>query len=98
MKGRRIEPDDSSGPLFGFLAVACIGGSGNIAAIFTDTMDLVGPDGSSALEEGAGDGAMRFLQSECFLEINHCFEQRAYVDWKYRHLFDPVRTPPKPDR
>lgn len=34
-------------------------------------------------------------KTNALLEINHCFEQRAYVDWKYGHLIDLVRTPPK---
>lgn len=41
-----------------------------------------------------GDGAMR-RKANALLEINHCFEQRAYVDWKYQHLIDLVRTAPK---
>ena len=41
-----------------------------------------------------GDGAMR-CKANALLEINHCFEQRVYVDWKYRHLIDLVRTAPK---
>jgi recombination protein RecA len=41
-----------------------------------------------------GDGAMR-CKTNALLEINHCFEQRAYVDWKYRHLINLVRTGPK---
>jgi recombination protein RecA len=41
-----------------------------------------------------GDGAMR-CKANALLEINHCFEQRAYVDWKYRHLIDLVSTAPK---
>ena len=34
-------------------------------------------------------------KANALLEINHCFGQRAYVDWKYRHLIDLVRTAPK---
>lgn len=41
-----------------------------------------------------GDGTMR-CKKNALLEINHCLAQRAYVDWKYRHLIDLVRTPPK---
>lgn len=41
-----------------------------------------------------GDGAMR-CKANALLEINHCFEQRAYVDWKYRSLASMVRTAPK---
>lgn len=29
-------------------------------------------------------------------EVNHCFAQRQLVDWKYKHLQQFVRTPPKP--
>ena len=42
-----------------------------------------------------GDGAMR-CKANALLEINHCFEQREYVDWKYRELANLVTTPPKP--
>jgi recombination protein RecA len=41
-----------------------------------------------------GDGSMR-CKTNALLEINHCWEQRDYVDWKYRHLAELVRTPPK---
>jgi recombination protein RecA len=41
-----------------------------------------------------GDGAMR-CKANALLEINHCFAQRGYVDWKYRHLIDLVGTAPK---
>jgi hypothetical protein len=41
-----------------------------------------------------GDGAMR-CKTNALLEINHSAKQRAYVDWKYRHLADLVITPPK---
>ena len=41
-----------------------------------------------------GDGAMR-CKTNALLEINHCFHQRSYVDWKYSHIADLVRTPPK---
>jgi hypothetical protein len=34
-------------------------------------------------------------KANALLEINHCLEQQAYVDWKYQHLADLVRTPPK---
>ena len=32
------------------------------------------------------------------LEVNHCLDQRSYVDWKYEHLRNLVRTPPKARR
>jgi hypothetical protein len=41
-----------------------------------------------------GDGAMR-CKANALLEINHSSHQRSYVDWKYRHLAELVRTPPK---
>jgi hypothetical protein len=41
-----------------------------------------------------GDGAMR-CKTNALLEINHPSHQRSYVDWKYRHLAELVRTPPK---
>jgi hypothetical protein len=41
-----------------------------------------------------GDGAMR-CKANALLEINHCLEQKAYVDWKYQQLADLVRTPPQ---
>jgi hypothetical protein len=41
-----------------------------------------------------GDGAMR-CKTNALLEINHSFHQAGYVDWKFRHLADLVRTPPK---
>jgi hypothetical protein len=41
-----------------------------------------------------GDGAMR-CKTNALLEINHCWDQRTYVDWKYDRLADVVRTPPK---
>jgi hypothetical protein len=34
-------------------------------------------------------------KANALLEINHCYEQRAYVDWKYEQLIDFVRTGPK---
>ena len=42
-----------------------------------------------------GDGAMR-CKTNALLEVNHSLHQRGYVDWKYRHLANLVRTPPKP--
>jgi len=44
-----------------------------------------------------GDGAMR-CKTNALLEINHSSHQRSYVDWKFRHLADLVRTPPKARR
>ena len=41
-----------------------------------------------------GDGAMR-CKTNALLEINHSSNQRSYVDWKYSHLADLVRTPPR---
>jgi hypothetical protein len=34
-------------------------------------------------------------KTNALLEINHSLHQRSYVDWKYRHLEELVRTPPK---
>ena len=44
-----------------------------------------------------GDGSMR-CKTNALLEINHSVHQRAYVDWKFRHLTDLVLTPPKARR
>jgi recombination protein RecA len=44
-----------------------------------------------------GDGAMR-CRANALLEVNHSFDQRTYVDWKYSHLRGLVRTPPKARR
>jgi len=41
-----------------------------------------------------GDGAMR-CKTHALLEVNHSIDQRAYVEWKYRHLEHLVATPPK---
>jgi recombination protein RecA len=61
-------------------------------------MDLVGSltevQHSIVIGSLLGDGAMR-CKANALLEINHCFAQRAYVDWKYRHLIDLVGSPPK---
>jgi hypothetical protein len=41
-----------------------------------------------------GDGAMR-CKTNALLEINHSSHQSRYVLWKYEHLSDLVRTPPR---
>jgi hypothetical protein len=41
-----------------------------------------------------GDGVMR-CKTNALLEVNHSSDQRGYVDWKYQHLADLVRTPPR---
>ena len=41
-----------------------------------------------------GDDSMR-CKANALLEINHSSSQRSYVDWKYGHLAELVRTPPK---
>jgi recombination protein RecA len=41
-----------------------------------------------------GDGAMR-CKANALLEINHCMNQREYVDWKFSQLSELVRTPPQ---
>jgi hypothetical protein len=40
-----------------------------------------------------GDGAMR-CKTNALLEINHCLDQRSYVNWKYWQLQELVRTRP----
>lgn len=44
-----------------------------------------------------GDGSLRRAQGRinALLEINHSFASKDYVDWKYEHLKNLVRTPPK---
>ena len=37
---------------------------------------------------------MRCKKNALF-EVNHCLEQKPYVDWKYEKLRNLVRTPPK---
>jgi len=44
-----------------------------------------------------GDGAMR-CKTNALLEVNHSVNQSSYVDWKYGHLADLVRTPPRARR
>jgi LAGLIDADG DNA endonuclease family len=44
-----------------------------------------------------GDGSMR-CKTNALLEINHSVRQRGYVDWKYHHLAELVRTPPRARR
>ena len=34
-------------------------------------------------------------KANALLEVNHSFNQKFYVDWKYQQLADFVRTPPK---
>jgi recombination protein RecA len=41
-----------------------------------------------------GDGSMR-CKTNALLEINHCWQQRSYVDWKHSHLAELVATPPR---
>ncbi len=44
-----------------------------------------------------GDGSLRRAPKRvnALLEINHSFASKNYVDWKYTHLKNLVRTPPK---
>lgn len=44
-----------------------------------------------------GDGYLRIVpgRKNALLEINHCFKQKDYVDWKYEKLKAIVKTPPK---
>ena len=41
-----------------------------------------------------GDGSMR-CKTNALLEINHSSHQAGYVLWKYEHLAELVRTPPR---
>lgn len=41
-----------------------------------------------------GDGAMR-CKTNALIEFNHSIAQKDYVDWKYQHLVELVRTPPR---
>jgi len=41
-----------------------------------------------------GDGAMR-CKVNALLEVNHCLEQKFYVDWKYQQVANLVLTQPK---
>lgn len=44
-----------------------------------------------------GDGYLRRLEgrSDAFLEINHSYKQKSYVDWKYQKLKNICLSPPK---
>lgn len=44
-----------------------------------------------------GDGYLRILKgrNNAFLEINHAYSQKEYVDWKYSLLKSIVKSPPK---
>lgn len=44
-----------------------------------------------------GDGTLRKqgTRTNALFEVNHCFEAKAYVDWKYSFFRAFVRTPPK---
>lgn len=44
-----------------------------------------------------GDGYLRVIKGRknAFLEINHSFKQKEYVDWKYDQLKSIVKSPPK---
>ena len=44
-----------------------------------------------------GDGYLRIVprRRNAFLEVNHSFTQREYVDWKYRILRSVVKSKPK---
>ena len=44
-----------------------------------------------------GDGYVRIVKGRrnAFLEINHAFSMKEYVDWKYEILKDIVISPPK---
>ena len=55
---------------------------------------LTGTQRSIIIGSLLGDGAMR-CKVNALLEINHTFEQKFYVDWKYQQLANLVTTPPK---
>ncbi|NIP69961.1 MAG: hypothetical protein GTO04_12515 [Planctomycetales bacterium] len=46
-----------------------------------------------------GDGTLRRQNAQrrinALFEVNHSFEYREYVDWKWRHFESFVLTPPK---
>lgn len=44
-----------------------------------------------------GDGTLRLAEGKlnALFEVNHTIVQRSYVDWKYRHLQEFVKTAPK---
>ena len=44
-----------------------------------------------------GDGYLRIVpgRKNAFLEINHSFDQKEYVDWKYEILKSICKSPPK---
>jgi hypothetical protein len=45
-----------------------------------------------------GDGYLRVIKKRknAFLEINHSYKQKEYVDWKFNQLKNIVKSPPKP--
>jgi recombination protein RecA len=49
---------------------------------------------SIAIGSLLGDGAMR-CKANALLEVNHCWNQKFYVDWKCQQLANLVTTPPK---
>ncbi len=44
-----------------------------------------------------GDGYLRVIKKRknAFLEINHSYKQKDYVDWKFNNLKSIVKSPPK---
>ena len=44
-----------------------------------------------------GDGYLRIVRERknAFLEVNHSFSEKDYVDWKYNHLKEFVKSVPK---
>ena len=44
-----------------------------------------------------GDGYLRMIEGRknAFLEINHSYSEKHYVDWKYNHLKSLVKSGPK---
>ncbi len=45
-----------------------------------------------------GDGALRKqgTRTNALLEVNHSFQYKEYVDWKWQHFKEYIKTPPKP--
>lgn len=69
-------------------ALTCIAQEGNTVG------SLTGTQRSIIIGSLLGDGSMR-CKVNALLEINHTYEQKFYVDWKYQHLSNLVATPPK---
>lgn len=44
-----------------------------------------------------GDGTLRRQNNRlnALFEVNHCYKQKAYVDWKWQHFQEHILSPPK---